>query len=76
MDRPADAAKFTGQTLAWFEQGEALAASEVATAAELRARRGRVRIALGIVVVCAILGFAAVLVARHYGLTFELPLGT
>jgi hypothetical protein len=65
---------FTGQTLRWFEEGEAIAAYERA-AAERRARRrrGRLGSALGMLVALAIVGFVAIVVAQHYGLMSELP---
>jgi hypothetical protein len=76
MDRSVDAARFTRQTLTWFEEGELLAASERATAAELTAQRGRAGFAVGVLIALALLGCAAVLAARHFGLVaFELPWG-
>ena len=76
MDRTADAANFTGETLAWFEQGEVIAANEISTAAELNAQRRRTRLAFGVVVVFALLGIAGVLGASYLGLlSLELPWG-
>jgi ferric-dicitrate binding protein FerR (iron transport regulator) len=72
MDRTRDAASFTGQTLAWFEAGEEAAASERDEAAEQAAPARRLWRALAFLVVLAIAGFAAVLLARHYGL-IDLP---
>jgi hypothetical protein len=67
-------ASFTGQTLRWFEEGEEIAASErQAAARRARRRRGRLGSALGMLVALAIVGFAAVVVAQHYGLLTELP---
>jgi hypothetical protein len=73
MDRTSDAASFTGETLAWFDEGEQLAASERAAVAEQPAARRRFVRALGVLFALAIAGFAGVLVARHFGLTIELP---
>ena len=76
MDRTADAAKFTGETLAWFEQGEVLAANEISTAAALNARRRRTRLAFGFIVACTLLGAAGALGASYLGLlSLELPWG-
>jgi hypothetical protein len=73
MDRSFDAAKFTGETLAWFEEGEQAAANELALAAELDAEPGRWRWAFRVVAVSTIIGIAAFLVARHFELSFQLP---
>jgi hypothetical protein len=80
MQRTVDAANFTGQTLAWFEEGEVLAASERAAAAEptlyIRRRRSHPFFtALVVLMVLALLGFAGILAADYFGiaLPFELP---
>jgi ferric-dicitrate binding protein FerR (iron transport regulator) len=73
MDQTRDAASFTGQTLAWFDQGEAQAAMECETAAERPVPRRRVRRAVGFLLVIAIAGLGGVLVARHYGVPIDLP---
>ncbi len=77
MDRPADAARWTGQTLAWFDEGEAIAESERRTASELTARRrGRAGTFFAVLILLAILGAAGALAARHLGLvSFDLPWG-
>lgn len=81
MHRTVDAANFTGQTLAWFEEGEVLAASERAAAADptlhIRRRRRRhpFRTAFVVLTVFAVLGFAGVVAADQMGvaLPFEVP---
>jgi len=72
MDHTRDATGFTGETLAWFDEGEELAALERDEAAEGLHSRRRVGLAVGVLVALAIAGFAAVLIARHYGL-IDLP---
>ncbi|HTE53258.1 MAG TPA: hypothetical protein VK698_20530 [Kofleriaceae bacterium] len=62
MDRPVDAARFTRKTLSWFEEGEAIAASECATAAELADQRSPVRFVAVVTILLALIGVAAVLV--------------
>lgn len=73
MEHDVDAAKFTGQTLAWFDEGEAQAESERATAAERAGDRGGFGRFLLILLVLAALGFGGVLVARELGYAVELP---
>jgi hypothetical protein len=73
MDHDADAAKFTGQTLAWFDEGEAQAASERDTIAELRGEPSRLGRFLVVLVLLAAVGFASVLVAQRLGFAASLP---
>ena len=72
MDHTRDAASFTGQTLAWFDQGEEAAASERDAAAEQDAAGRRLWPVLVFLLALALVGFAAVLLASHYGL-IDLP---
>jgi hypothetical protein len=59
MAHTAESVRFTRQTLSWFDEGEAIAASERETAAELASEPDRVRYALGVAIVLAILVCAA-----------------
>jgi hypothetical protein len=71
------AANFTGQTLAWFQEGEDLEnhAREVAAKkdAEARTRKGRLRLAIGLTLLAAALAAIAVIVAYQLGYVPDLP---
>ena len=54
MAHTAQSVRFTRQTLSWFDEGEAIAASERETAAELAGEPGRVRFVLGVAIVLAL----------------------
>lgn len=64
MADTARSVRFTRQTLTWFAEGEAIAASERETAAELTDEPGRVRRFLGVSIV---LGLAVVGVLAFIG---------
>lgn len=54
MAPTAESVRFTRQTLSWFDEGEAIAASEREAAAELVGEPGRVRVVLGVAIVLAL----------------------
>lgn len=65
MAHTAESVRFTRQTLSWFDEGEAIAASERETAAELAGEPRRVRFALGMAIVLAIVVVAALAFAAY-----------
>lgn len=72
MTRSSSVGNFTGETLAWFREGEELEVGTRTVPDEV-ARPGRLRVALQLVLLVALLGVLAALVAPQFGLALDLP---